>query len=1168
MPVMSTTVVLESCPFPNAAQGDAPSVDQLFTDTAVEAATPTTSHDLAGMTRNGILFATLWAVVVAGCGHDVPAPGSEEYRETISAFYSGVAAMEVGEDSRAEAKLTYVTELVPNEPAAWANLALMALRRGELETAAAHMEEARRLDPTGSYVLYLSGLMEFREGRTAAGQTYLREAVASDSANLRAAYVLWESAGEETKEGDELLVSLLEAAPNNLVLLLAKLRRQVAQGLVENSLRGAIAARMALLAAENTDQLQAAYSAAESGDPQGAIMQLSFLRNILLSEPTYRQDLAALRAPIEVIADPLLTLQRVKMPAPTPAPMDDSLVFISERFLPEEGPHQSWISAVALGNNALPAIFFANGTTLSTLRSEQWSFPGSPGPHSVAGMDYNFDFRMDLALAGPDGFRIIAQDSTEAFADITSALALEQDVLEGAYTGIWAADLDQEGDVDLVLAADRVVVLRNNGDGTFLPIVPFGDRPAPKNFVWADLDSDGDPDAAWVDHQEQLHILGNERLGRFVAWEVPEAAQNALDLAVTDSNSDGVVDLLILRAGGDIVRMTYDQGWVVEMLATTAEGFQRLLVADLDNNGGQDLVLTGAAGSRAWLQDEDYTFHASKAESDIQVFAVAAVRQAGRLDLVGLDAMGQPARAQVISPQGYHWKQIQPRAAHAVGDQRINSFGIGGEVELRAGALYQKQPITQPTIHFGLGHHLLADVARITWPNGSVQSEFDLQSDQVISAQQRLIGSCPWLFAHDGKKVQFVTDFIWRSPLGLRINAQESADVMTTEDWVKIRSDQLRPVDGYYDLRITAELWETHFFDHVSLMVVDHPEDTEVFLDERFAFPPPTFEVHVTQVPQAVESVVTDTGDDVTRLIRERDERYLDFFGRGDYQGITRDHFIEIDFGNALPEASWLVASGWIRPTDSSINVAISQGLRASPRPLRLDVPGPDGAWETAYENLGFPSGKAKTILIDLEGLFSPSAPRRVRLHTNLEIYWDALRWAAKAPQEAAEVLRLAPGSAELRYRGYSLVTEADKSSPELPEYGTLAGTVPIWRDLAGYYTRFGEVGELLDEVDDRYVIMNAGDELALRFSEAPAVREGWRRDYVLIGDGWVKDGNYNTTASKYVRPLPSHDQPTYLAMPGALGDEPVFRRHAWDWQEYHTRYVAPDHFSRGIRLR
>jgi len=51
---------------------------------------------------------------------------------------------------------------------------------------------------------------------------------------------------------------------------------------------------------------------------------------------------------------------------------------------------------------------------------------------------------------------------------------------------------------------------------------------------------------------------------------------------------------------------------------------------------------------------------------------------------------------------------------------------------------------------------------------------------------------------------------------------------MQTEDWVKVRADQLSPrPDNSYDLRITAELWETHFIDHVALMAVDHPAGTE-----------------------------------------------------------------------------------------------------------------------------------------------------------------------------------------------------------------------------------------------------------------------------------------------------------------------------------------------------
>jgi hypothetical protein len=80
---------------------------------------------------------------------------------------------------------------------------------------------------------------------------------------------------------------------------------------------------------------------------------------------------------------------------------------------------------------------------------------------------------------------------------------------------------------------------------------------------------------------------------------------------------------------------------------------------------------------------------------------------------------------------------------------------------------------------------------------------------------------------------------------------------------------------------------------------------------------------------------------------------------------------------------------------------------------------------------------------------------------------------------------------------------------------------VPRWRDLEGYYTRFGDVRELVAKTEDRYVIMNAGDELRLSFEAPPPPPAGWTRDFVLIGDGWVKDGDYNTSFSKTVLPLP-----------------------------------------------
>ncbi len=85
---------------------------------------------------------------------------------------------------------------------------------------------------------------------------------------------------------------------------------------------------------------------------------------------------------------------------------------------------------------------------------------------------------------------------------------------------------------------------------------------------------------------------------------------------------------------------------------------------------------------------------------------------------------------------------------------------------------------------------------------------------------------------------------------------------------------------------------------------------------------------------------------------------------------------------------------------------------------------------------------------------------------------------------------------------------------------------------------------ELLAATDDRYVIMNAGDELRLRFAAPPPPPAGWVRDYVIAGDGWVKDGDYNSTFSRTVQPLPYHARTEYDTPPGTLEDEWVYRHH------------------------
>ena len=212
-------------------------------------------------------------------------------------------------------------------------------------------------------------------------------------------------------------------------------------------------------------------------------------------------------------------------------------------------------------------------------------------------------------------------------------------------------------------------------------------------------------------------------------------------------------------------------------------------------------------------------------------------------------------------------------------------------------------------------------------------------------------------------------------------------------------------------------------------------------------------------------------------------------------------------------------------------------------------MPDGRGGWVMAQDNLGFPAGRKKICLFNLTNVFRPGTPRKVRLRTNLEIYWDAIQWAQGRPGRAAEDHAAGSGGGRLALSRLFGDAPGESVCAGGPDYNQIEGTKQRWRDLIGYYTRYGDVRELLAEIDDRYVIMNSGDEMSLRFPEQPPPPAGWVRDFVIKGDGWIKDGDYNSTFSKTVLPLPYHAKNEYTTPPGRLEDEWVYRQHPEDWQ-------------------
>ncbi len=1120
---------------------------------------------------------------VAACHRtpSIPEPGTDAYQETVTAFYTGLAALQAGEDRGARTLLERVTELAPGEPAAWANLGLLALRRNDLEVARRYLTEAARLAPESARIQLLLARLALAEEQPEAAHAHLLAALQRDPSDLEAAYLLFQllethPTPDDTLTADTLLVRMLHRRPDNQALWLERLRRAV----VTQEARTLQETIVHLQSLVDTwpDEAHAVWQEllvlAREANWTPLRTQVTFLRNTLLQHPSFRADLAEVQPPPEVLSPPLTDPLRLEPPRATFALPDTLMTFQPE---PLAGGLAQAMRVIWKTADADPSVLLVRARDVALSDGALLQRPGPLPPtaapaHSIALLDFNNDFRIDVALAGGEAIRLYRQEAEGHFTEV----ALPP-LPASRITGLWAADFDLEGDLDLLVGtASGVFLVNNNGDQTFQIQHLF--EHAPHHLAWNDLDSDGDPDLALLDLNGTLHLWRNERQGLFLKDQTLPPTSGCT-LTTTDLNHDGLLELTLWHKDGSILQLAYtlrNRSWEIHPLPIqtpaldeTACHQAHLFTADLDNNGAQDLIAAILGQTWIWLTNAQGQLRPEPFTFPVQAFDAADLDGDGRLDLVARQADGTPVRLLNQSNAPYAWTQLHPQAV-VVGDQRVNSFGIGGVVEIRAGTIYQKQVIQAPVVHFGLGLESRVPLARIVWPNGNVQAEFNLAANETVQATQRLKGSCPWVFTYDGERMVFVTDFIWGSPLGLRINAQETGDIAQTEDWIKIRSDQLRPRDGIYDVRITAELWETHFFDHVSLMVVDHPEGTEVWVDERFAFPPRQLRLYTTGPVQPIARARDHQGRDVTDKVQHRDGSYFDTFALGAYQGIAEPHFIELDLGKSVPadRPLYLIAYGWLRPTDSSINVAISQGRHPRPHGLRIEVPDGQGGWRIAYPDLGFPAGRLKTIVIDLTGQLPKGGPYRVRLHTNLEIYWDWIGWAEARPDAPLRMARLQPELALLRYRGYSATVQPNHSTPEVPIYDSLAATAQRWRDLEGYYTRFGDVRELLAQIDDRYVIMNAGDELVFHFPAPPNPPKGWVRDFVLIGDGWVKDGDYNTTFSRTVHPLPYHDMPGYDTPPGRLWDEPGYQRFPEDWLRFHTRYIAPDRFDQKLTLR
>jgi hypothetical protein len=203
-------------------------------------------------------------------------------------------------------------------------------------------------------------------------------------------------------------------------------------------------------------------------------------------------------------------------------------------------------------------------------------------------------------------------------------------------------------------------------------------------------------------------------------------------------------------------------------------------------------------------------------------------------------------------------------------------------------------------------------------------------------------------------------------------------------------------------------------------------------------------------------------------------------------------------------------------------------------------------------EDMGLPSGKTKTIAVDLTGKFL-GANRELRIVTNLCVYWDEVYAGVETRAPVYTLREVQPQTAELAFHGFSRpLLDPGRLQPESFDYHATPVEAP-WSPTPGMYTRYGDVEALLEAADDRMVIMGAGDELRLRYHALPAPARGWKRDYLLYFNGWAKDSDANTAWSQSVEPLPFHKMKQYPYG----GDEQYPKTNRQYREQYNTRPMA-----------
>ncbi len=826
--------------------------------------------------------------------------------------------------------------------------------------------------------------------------------------------------------------------------------------------------------------------------------------------------------------------------------------------------HQDLI-AMGAAAHAIQAWRNLGNGSFEEIPGNETGLDASGAGEACAVGDFDNDGLPDLAVALAGRVILYRNLGHGKFEDVTAKAGIVQ---LNRPNGLTFVDFDHDGDLDLFVTGSAVpgksgpnVMWRNNGNSTFTEWTAqtgLAGQGSTTQAILSDINNDRAVDLVVTGDKGAPTVYLNQREGAFKALPLYDDASlpATRGIAVFDFNKDGWMDVAVTHAGAPGLTLWRNvDGERFERvplpLPSGVTGAWGVTPIDVDNDGWIDLaaILETTHGPELHVfrnlgpkgfEDVSAAIGLGKIQLHQPRSVIAEdVDGDGAADLVVTQWTGTP---EVLKNVGGNKNHSLTLALTGLAD---NKTAIGTKVEVLAGGLWQKFEVAggsglgsqgSSQIVAGLGQATTADVVRLLWPTGVPQDEIDIDAAKLSHGElalkelDRRGSSCPTLFAWDGKQYQFISDVIGAAVVGHWVSPT-ATNHNDPDEWVKVDGDKLQPRDGLLSLRFGEPMEEVNYIDQLRLVAVDHPSGTEVYPDERFLSEPPFASGKTIAVsePRPVAGAWDDQGRDVRDLLAERDHRYVRNFTNLSYAGFANLHTLTVDLGSWSPAHPLrLLLDGYVEYfSASSMYAAWQAGLQ--PIPPRVDAQMPDGSWKRIVDDMGFPAGLPRTIVVDLTGKL-PAGARRIRISTNLQIYWDRIRVDnGPAAENAVRQTEVPLTTAHLAFRGYPKQIEGATPGELTYDYNQISATGPFFW-ARGMYTRYGDVTPLLRQIDNRYVIFGTGEEIDAEFSAAalPPLPAGWQRDYFFYANGFVKDMDWWEGSPFTVAQMPFHQMSRY----------------------------------------